>query len=169
MKYCVRCGAEAPENARFCPGCGKPLAQNTNEHSVYDAEKERREAIEAGRRALASLHKAKDELDSARGWGVVDILGGGLISGLVKRSKVSRADDLIQKASADLKRFSYELRDVSQAVDINIDTDDFLGFADLFFDGFAADFLAQSRINRARQRVDDAIARVSYALDMLTI
>ena len=43
----------------------------------YDIEKEKREAIEAGRRALNSLSAAKENLNSAKNWGLVDMLGGG--------------------------------------------------------------------------------------------
>lgn len=37
----------------------------------YDIEKEKREAIEAGRRALNSLQAAKENLNSAKNWGLV--------------------------------------------------------------------------------------------------
>ena len=43
----------------------------------YDIEKEKREAIEAGRRALNSLQAAKENLNSAKNWGLVDMFGGG--------------------------------------------------------------------------------------------
>ena len=36
----------------------------------YDIEKEKREAIEAGRRALNSLQAAKENLNSAKNWGL---------------------------------------------------------------------------------------------------
>ena len=39
----------------------------------YDIEKEKREAIEAGRRALNSLSAAKENLNSAKNWGLVDM------------------------------------------------------------------------------------------------
>ena len=42
----------------------------------YDIEKEKREAIEAGRRALNSLQAAKENLNSAKNWGLVDMFGG---------------------------------------------------------------------------------------------
>ena len=39
----------------------------------YDIEKEKREAIEAGQRALSSLRTAKENLNSAKNWGLVDM------------------------------------------------------------------------------------------------
>ena len=41
----------------------------------YNRDKEIREAIEAGERALASLRKADEKLGSARNWGLLDIIG----------------------------------------------------------------------------------------------
>ena len=38
----------------------------------YDIEKEKREAIEAGRKALNSLSAAKENLNSAKNWGLVE-------------------------------------------------------------------------------------------------
>ncbi len=44
---------------------------------MYDYEKERLEAVSAGQRALDSLNLAKNELNSAKNWGIVDLIGGG--------------------------------------------------------------------------------------------
>ena len=55
-------------------------------------EKERMEALAAGQNALASLENAKKMLSGARGWGIYDTLfRGGVISGLVKHSKMKHA------------------------------------------------------------------------------
>ena len=48
----------------------------TNENLAREV----REARNAGIRALNSLRKAEQHLDSARGWGIFDILGGGTIT-----------------------------------------------------------------------------------------
>ena len=53
----------------------------------YDIEKEKREAIEAGRRALNSLQAAKENLNSAKNWGLVDMFGGGFFTTMLKHSK----------------------------------------------------------------------------------
>lgn len=47
---------------------------------AYNFEKEKREAIDAGNKALESLHTAKENLDSAHNWGLFDMFAGGLTS-----------------------------------------------------------------------------------------
>lgn len=123
-----------------------------------------REARAAGIRALNSLRQAQRCLDSARGWGVLDILGGGLITNLVKHSKLSDAQRCVDQARYDLDVFRRELADVN-VPDVQIDG--FLSFADFFFDGFLADFMVQSRINESRARLEDACRRVEDVLRML--
>jgi len=133
----------------------------------YNYEKERQEAIRAGERALNSLSSAFFELKSARNWGIVDLVGGGFFSTLIKHSKMGRAQSYMEQARYDLRNFSRELRDVEGYVDLNIDLNDFLSFADFFFDGLIADWMVQSRINQARSQVEEAIRRVEYVMDRL--
>jgi len=133
----------------------------------YDIDKEKREAIEAGERALTSLRRAQSELGSARNWGFVDMFGGGLISSFVKHSKMNNAADYMNEAKYNLQMFSKELEDVSQCIDFEFNTGDFISFADYFFDGLLADYLMQERINKARAQVDEAIYRVESILRRL--
>lgn len=119
--------------------------------------KEIQEAIEAGEDALYSLYGARDQLSGARNWGIADLLGGGLAVNLIKHSKINKARKCLEDAKYKLKKFQNELRDVTLMDRINIDVSDFLSFADFFFDGLAADYLVQSRINEARGEVDYAI------------
>ncbi len=124
-------------------------------------EKEIREARAAGIRALNSLRQAQKHLDSARGWGIFDMLGGGMISSLVKHSKLGDAQRCVEQAQYDLRDFCRELEDVDLP-DVRID--DLLTFADFFFDGFLADFLVQQRINEARAQIDRACRQVEDVL-----
>lgn len=132
-----------------------------------DYRREVNEAIQAGSQALASLRQAKECLDSAGNWGILDMLGGGLISTFVKHSKMNDAESLIEQARRDLKRFQRELKDVDTIADFHIETGDFLAFADYFFDGLIADWLMQSRINDAKRQVDSAIQNVEETLRRL--
>ena len=132
-----------------------------------DYHREVNEAIQAGNQALRSLRQAKECLNSAGNWGIVDLMGGGLISTFVKHSKMKNADELIQQARSDLRCFRKELMDVDTVADFRIETGDFLSFADYFFDGLIADWLVQSRINDAKRQVDNAIQRVEEILRRL--
>ena len=123
-----------------------------------------REARAAGIRALNSLRRAQEYLNSARNWGIWDILGGGMISSLMKHSKLNDAQRCIDQAQYDLDDFRRELMDIN-VPDVQIDG--FLGFADFFFDGLFADFMVQSRINESRERLEEACRRVEDVLRQL--
>ena len=131
---------------------------------VYDIEKEKREAIEAGRRALNSLQAAKENLNSAKNWGLVDMFGGGFFTTMLKHSKMDQAKQNMEQAKYDLRSFSKELNDVSMVINLNIETGDVLSFADWFFDNFFVDWMVQDRIDKARDQVRDAIWKVENVM-----
>lgn len=133
----------------------------------YLQEKEIREAMQAGQEALNYLNQAKDCLNSAGNWGLLDMFGGGLLSTFVKHSKMKNAEELVQQARGALKRFQKELMDVDTISEFHIETGDFLSFADYFFDGLIADWLVQSRISDAKRQVDNAIQKVNYIMNQL--
>ena len=58
--------------------------------SDFMMDKEIDEAIASGEHALISLREAQNKLNSARNWGIFDMLGGGLITDLIKHSKMIR-------------------------------------------------------------------------------
>lgn len=128
-------------------------------------DRERQEAIDAGERALDSLYGVRKELESAGNWGLLDMFGGGMFTTFVKHSKMNDAQRYMERAKRDLAAFSRELADVSET--LNINSGDFLTFADYFFDGFLADMMVQSRIHDAQRQVDDAIYRVESILSRL--
>ena len=53
------------------------------------------------------------------------------------------------------------------ACHLDIETGDFLSFADWFFDGFVVDWMVQDRINQASRQVAEAIQRVEGILRQL--
>ena len=132
-----------------------------------DYRREINEALYAGQEALDCLSEARDCLNSAGNWGLLDILGGGMLTTFIKRSKMKDADALVQQARSALKRFQRELTDVENIPEFHIETGDFLSFADYFFDGFLADMMVQSKINEAKRQVDDAIRKVNYIMGQL--
>lgn len=129
--------------------------------------REMKEALDAGERALSSLRKAQEKLNSAGNWGLFDMFGGGLFFTIMKRSKMDDAQQLMEAAKSDLKRFQRELKDVNLSLDLRMEVGSFLSFADFFFDGFVADYLVQSKISEAKEQVSDAIVRVEQILNEL--
>lgn len=126
--------------------------------------KEINEAIVAGEKALNSLYHAQDKLNSAKGWGLLDLLGGGFITGVVKHSRIDDASRCMEEAKYYLKAFQKELSDIDLSMDLRMEVGGFLSFADFFFDGFVADYLVQSKIEDAREQVADAINMISNVL-----
>ncbi len=123
-----------------------------------------REAIDAGETALISLRAAQAKLNSARNWGIFDMIGGGFFSSLMKRSQMDGASECMERAKQDLRRLQKELRDIQVPMDLKIEVGDFLSFADIFFDNLLVDYMVQSKITEARVQVEDAIFRVESIL-----
>lgn len=134
---------------------------------MKDQKTEIKEAMDAADEALDSLRRAQDRLASAKNWGILDILGGGLISTFMKQNRMSEANDELASARDALKNFASELKDVSDVNLDNIEVNDFLSFADYFFDGAIADWMVQSRISDARDQVRRAIDQIETIRDNL--
>lgn len=126
----------------------------------YMLRKETQEAIESGINAIRSLEDARAELKKASSWGLLDMLGGGMITGLIKHSKLENANSCLDDARYELQIFTKELSDVSGYYDLDLEIDGFLQFADFFMDGFLADFLVQNQIRKTIDKVDKAIYHV---------
>ena len=129
--------------------------------------REMKEAMDAGERALSSLRNAQRKLNSAGNWGLLDMFGGGLFSTIMKRSKMDDAQQLMEAAKSDLKRFQRELKDVNIPLDLRMEVGSFLSFADFFFDGFVADYLVQSKISESKEQISVLIYRVEQILHEL--
>ena len=121
------------------------------------------EAIRAGERALDSLREAKNQLNSARSWGIYDMIGGGLISSMIKHSKIDQANEWMDQANRDLRCFAKELRDVD-GEDLQIDTGSLVTMLDIFCDNFFSDLLVQQKINDGRARIDALSERIEDVL-----
>ena len=126
--------------------------------------KEVDEAIYSGERAITSLEEMKNHLESARGWGTWDILGGGLISDMAKHSAIDRANNSAHEVQYLLKSFEKELSDVNNFTDIKVNVSGFTTFADFFFDGFFVDWFVQSKIKDSLRNVESTLSRIKRIL-----
>lgn len=126
--------------------------------------KEIAEAVAAGEAALSSLKAAYELLGSAGSWGIWDMLGGGMISSLVKHSKIDGANREMEAAKRKLANFRRELADVASIQEFHIDVSGFLGFADVFLDNLFVDWAVQSKIRKAETDVYAAMEQVRSVL-----
>ncbi len=130
-------------------------------------QREVREAVQAGEEALAGIQKAREKLGSAKNWGIFDMLGGGMISSMVKHSRMDDASEDMEEAKRKLAAFERELKDISISADLSVEMGSFLRFVDTFMDNLFVDFMVQSRIDDAIAGLDDVSDRVRRILAQL--
>lgn len=116
--------------------------------------KELDEALSACKKLIMSLSSAKDDLASAKNWGIFDILGGGLIPSLVKHDHIKRASQYIKDSSEKAAILSRELGDLSMFFSIEqIEIDSLSKTFDTFFDNIFSDMSIQEQINTAYENI----------------
>jgi len=137
----------------------------------FSNRKEINEAIEAGEMALKGLRLAIQSLRKAKGWGTVDMLGGGLLSTAIKHSNIDEAKQLIQDVQVWLNKFRRELSDVrnERFGDMAINLDSFTTFADYFFDNLIFDWVVQSKINHSLEGCETVYQQVLNIVTQLRI
>ncbi len=126
-----------------------------------------KEALRAGREALEALDDAADSLDSAKRWGIVDILGGGFVTSLVKHSRLGDAERALTRAREALVRFSERLASSPELGRLVVGVDPLNRVFDIAFDNVLADLFVQRDIEDALERVEAARGRVEEAVRRL--
>lgn len=147
----------------------KILELQTRISSLEHNLKELNEAVTAGRVVLRELENVQGSLDSASGWGTWDMLGGGLITDMMKHSDLDEAKEKLENVQRLMGSFRTELADVDMVLDIQIHTDGFSKFADFFFDGLFADINMQNRIDEAKASVGSAKSNVESIISKLNM
>lgn len=125
------------------------------------------EAIEAGRDAQVRLRRIQETLRSAKGWGIYDLLGGGLISGMMKRIRMEKAQQQIEELRGSLERFNSELKDVQVQCSASAELSEWLNITDLVFDDPLSDWLSLSKIKDAKAEIDRTEKEVAALLAKL--
>lgn len=129
--------------------------------------KEIDEAIDCGEKALKAIEETIKELESAEGWGVVDILGGGIISTALKHNHVDEARKYAEEAQRMLGRFKREISDIIMMTGAEIAVGTFETFADYFFDGLIFDWVVQSEIGKSLDAVKNSKNQTDKAMSKL--
>jgi hypothetical protein len=156
---------------RFLKDGGGPQAEallemDEQKGRLQAERKETLEALEAGRKVLAALEGVLQSLESAQGWGVWDMIGGGLLATAAKHSQLDKARDQVHEVQSLMRRFRRELADIGGSTE-DVSIGGFERFADYFFDGLFVDWMVQSKINASVDRTKEQLARVRSILGSL--
>lgn len=122
--------------------------------------RELREALDAGEQALLQLDAALESLDSAEGWGTWDLLGGGLMTDVMKYSRLDEAQARLEDVKSSLRRYQTELADVAREAEFDVRSEGFLYVADVFFDSFFAGLAVQDQIGQSQRQLWDVKSRI---------
>ena len=95
---------------------------------------------------IAELDQAERQLTSARNWGFLDVLGGGLITDLIKHSKLNNAKSSMDRVNYLLQELRRALGGISMAGDYSMNVGGFETFADFFFDNGIVDVYMTAKI-----------------------
>lgn len=113
-------------------------------------DKELQEALDAGRDVHVQVKNALHALDSAENWGVVDMMGGGMMTTMMKRDRMNQAKTAMTEIEYLLRKFRAELSDIAGADTVGADkfgTE--WSMMDYLFDGFLIDYLVQQEITES--------------------
>ena len=127
------------------------------------------EAISAGNEALEQVAEVERDLSSAKGWGWFDLFSdGGLLTALVKHSKLDKAQEAMNRLNYTVNRFNSELSDIHISNNVgSITMSTGMQLADWFFDGLLVDSITLSRISDSQREVETLNNDIKHAMDRL--
>lgn len=114
------------------------------------------------------VENALRALDSAENWGVVDMMGGGMMTTMMKRDRMNQAKCAMTEIEYLLRKFRAELSDIAGADTVGADkfgTE--WSMMDYLFDGFLIDYLVQQEITESlsnMRRLEKEIERVCESI-----
>ena len=94
------------------------------------------------------LDEALRELKKASNWGIVDLLGGGFITSLIKREKLKKTSDYLYRIKRLLNDLAKEMNTYSTDFGLDYEIDDLLGITDVWVDNVFSDFATQTKIEK---------------------
>lgn len=122
--------------------------------------RELNEALCAGKRVLSQSAAALESLSSAEGWSTWDLIGGGMMSDIMKYSRMDEAQHMMEQVQSELRRYRAELADVAQEACFNLQANQFTWMMDIWFDNIFADWAVRDRIIQASNRLEEVQQQV---------
>lgn len=125
------------------------------------------QALAAGREAHRYAQAALEALRRAKGWGIYDLLGGGLVSGLIKHGKMDDAQRQINGLRQALARFHQAADGLRIYSNASAELSGFWCAADLLWDGPFSDFMALRQISEAQRSLERTDSQLLQAIRAL--
>ena len=127
-------------------------------------EKEIEEAELVGEELLKELNEAERSLNSAKNWGIYDIVGGGFFSSIMKHDRIAETERSFKKIDSLISKFNKELGDIScERIKISATTITI----DIFLDNIFTDLSVQNKINNSLNNVISIKIRIEEMLNRL--
>lgn len=126
-----------------------------------------RRLLQLAVQAQAHLLSARGSVDSARKWGIFDMLGGGFITNMIKHSKIDDGMQHLNIANQQLFDLSKEMKQLDMDAIVRGDIGSFAIIADFVFDGILADLYMQGRINELLGQIDGSLNTLDRIMDAL--
>ena len=102
---------------------------------------------------IGCLDDAERQLSSARNWGFLDVLGGGLLVDLIKHSKLRNAQATMEHVNSIMQQLQQVLGSISIPGDYRMEVGGFATFADFFFDCGVVDVYMTAKIMNSLSEV----------------
>lgn len=99
------------------------------------------------------IDQAEAKFKSARNWGFIDIFGGGLITDLIKHSKLNSASYDMNEIANLLSQLQRQLNGLTIPTDYRMRMGGFSSFGDFVFDGAVFDIYMQTKIMSSLDQV----------------
>lgn len=125
------------------------------------------EAVRAGQTALHLISELLDHLKWAENWSRVDLVDGSVFSDAEKYSALREAERQMQALGVQLKRFNKELQDVFVRANMEIQTDGWIQFADVFLDDLFSGIAMLNRVKNVQISVREIEKKIQGILNTL--
>lgn len=116
-------------------------------------DKERQEARAAVQTTLNMIEDIKGELRSAKGWGWVDLFGGGAITSMIKRGKINAINQRLKALQQQMETMVKEIRDVEGLQNLQLADGIIDQLFDVIFDNPFTDFMVQRDLNEINNKM----------------
>ncbi len=143
------------------------LALEENLYFLENNKTELDQAIDVGNQAASFASEVIFNLEKAEELFAWDILFDSMLVDFQKHDYLDKAQQAGEKLQQTLRRFRSELADVTIDENIDVVLDDFLSFADFFFDGLFSSIAVNDRIKKSKANVENARSKIYSTLRIL--